>query len=296
MKVLVPLDIIHSVEPTLSQLHKLLPLKEAEVLLLYVKELLPGYALAAEIRGDLSDEWNQQLDERANAFLSEVSKQLSSHCKKVTTRIVIGPPALMIEDIAREESFDVTVVTSIKRSGLGKVFLGGTASPVVKHAPGTVLILREEQTQGEIKNVVMGIDGSKQSHAAIKIAAQQFHFTPATKIYLLHVVSVAEVLKMISPVEYIAVVENNLIMEGETFLAEGKNILAEHNLKNVECVPKEGNAATEILSLAQSVKADLIILGAQGRTAIQHFLLGSVSNQIAMEATCATAVVKSIEK
>jgi nucleotide-binding universal stress UspA family protein len=143
-----------------------------------------------------------------------------------------------------------------------------------------------------MKNVVMGIDGSSQSHDAVAAAAGQFQFGQQTKIHLVHSVSVAEVMKMISPVEYISVVENNLIMEAETFLAQGKNILAKHNLKNVECVLKEGNPAVEVLKLADSVKADLLVVGAQGRTAVQHFLLGSVSNRIAMEATCPTAVVK----
>jgi nucleotide-binding universal stress UspA family protein len=296
MKVLVPLDIVHPVEPIVKQLHHLLPLDSAELLLLYAKDLFPGYVLAAEVSGDISGEWSQHLEDRAESFLKEATKQFSAVCKKVEARIVSGQPALTIEDIARKEKFDITVITTSKHSGLGRFLLGSTASPVVKHAPGTVLILRDGEKSGELKNIVMGIDGSKQSHAAIRIAAKQFHFKPESKIYLVHVVSVAEVLKMISPVEYIAAVENNLVMEGETFLAEGKNILAEHNLKNVECVLREGKPAAEFLKFAESVKADLIVVGAQGRTAVQHFLLGSVSNQIAMEAACAIAVVKSAEK
>jgi nucleotide-binding universal stress UspA family protein len=236
------------------------------------------------------------LEERAENFLKEAIHKLSPLCKKVESRIVTGPPALMIEDTAKQEHFDITVITVTKHSNLGRFILGSVAEPVVKHAPGTVLILRDTETRSGLKNVVMGIDGSKQSHAAIRIAAKQFAFKPEVKIHLVHVVSVAEVMKMVSPVEYMAAVENNLIMEGETFLAQGKAILAEHNIENVETLIKEGPAAAEILKLADSVKADLLILGAQGHTAVQHFLLGSVSNRIAMEAMCATAVVKSVEK
>jgi nucleotide-binding universal stress UspA family protein len=296
MKVLLPLDIVHPVETTIKQLQHLLPLDDTHVLLLYVKDIFPGYVLAAEVSGDLSGEWSQHLEERAYKFLQESAQQLEPHCKKVDIRIISGSPAVMIEETARQEHFDVTVITSTKHSNLGRFFLGSTASPVVKHAQGTVLILRDGAKLGELKNVVMGIDGSKQSHEAIHIAAKQFAFKTQTKIHLVHVVSVAEVFKMVSPGEYIAAVENNLIMEGETFLAEGKSILAKHKLENVECLIKEGNPAAEILKLAESVKADLLVLGAQGRTAIQHFLLGSVSNQIAMEATYATAVVKTVDK
>ena len=87
-------------------------------------------------------------------------------------------------------------------------------------------------------------------------------------------------------------IENNLLLEGETFLAEGKNILAEHGLKRVDCVLKEGDPATEIINLAFASEADLVVIGAQGRTAVQHFLLGSVSHRIATRCPCSTAVVK----
>src|SRR4030095_3419016 len=149
----------------------------------------------------------------------------------------------------------------------------------------------------KLNHVLMAIDGSQQSHNAVRKAAKQFSIDSAkTKVTLIHVVTIADVLKLVSPVEYIAMVENNLLLEGETFLAEGKTILAEQGITQVEVVLKEGDPATEIIELARSTSTDLIVIGAQGRTAVQHFLLGSVSHNIAMHAPCSTAVVKPTKK
>lgn len=51
--------------------------------------------------------------------------------------------------------------------------------------------------------------------------------------------------------------------------------------------PKE-----EILALANEWPAQLIVLGSHGRTALQRFLLGSVSLSVTMHAPCSTIVVR----
>lgn len=53
-----------------------------------------------------------------------------------------------------------------------------------------------------------------------------------------------------------------------------------------------GSPATEILSLAQEVGADLIFIGTHGYTGIKHLMLGSVAEHVVREAQCPVMVVR----
>lgn len=53
-----------------------------------------------------------------------------------------------------------------------------------------------------------------------------------------------------------------------------------------------GKAATVILALAAEVGADLIFVGSHGKTGIERFVLGSVSEQIVREAGCPVVVAR----
>lgn len=48
----------------------------------------------------------------------------------------------------------------------------------------------------------------------------------------------------------------------------------------------EGDAAPELLDLAEQVKADLIVMGTHGRTGLTRLLMGSVAEQLVRRAPC----------
>lgn len=53
-----------------------------------------------------------------------------------------------------------------------------------------------------------------------------------------------------------------------------------------------GNAADEILKLAEDVGADMIVIGSHGRTGLRRLLLGSVSEAVVRRAQCAVIVAR----
>ncbi|BAY16712.1 UspA domain-containing protein [Nostoc sp. HK-01] len=53
-----------------------------------------------------------------------------------------------------------------------------------------------------------------------------------------------------------------------------------------------GEAADEIIRLANIYKADLIIIGSRGLTGMKRIVQGSVSSQVVEEANCSVLVVK----
>jgi nucleotide-binding universal stress UspA family protein len=60
---------------------------------------------------------------------------------------------------------------------------------------------------------------------------------------------------------------------------------------SIEVTIREGNTATEILSHAVDLKADLLVMGTHGRSGFERLLLGSVTEKIIRKASCPVLIV-----
>jgi nucleotide-binding universal stress UspA family protein len=56
---------------------------------------------------------------------------------------------------------------------------------------------------------------------------------------------------------------------------------------------REGGPADAILDVAESTKADVIVVGNKGMTGARRFLLGSVPNNISHHAPCSVLIVRT---
>jgi len=54
----------------------------------------------------------------------------------------------------------------------------------------------------------------------------------------------------------------------------------------------EGNPASTIASEAETLEAELVIVGTRGRTGLQRVLLGSVAESVVRHAACSVLVVR----
>jgi nucleotide-binding universal stress UspA family protein len=54
-----------------------------------------------------------------------------------------------------------------------------------------------------------------------------------------------------------------------------------------------GKAADQILGLAQELGADLVMIGSHGKTGVERFVLGSVSERVVREAQCPVIVARA---
>lgn len=297
MKILFPMDMANPVEEAIAQVSALLPLAGHSVHLLYVNEAWPAYENVLGASGQFADDWRNIVEDKAQSKLAEAERLLSGKCEKISREIVSGPPAMMIETVARDEHCDLTVMMPGKHPMVEQMVLGSVSGNVVKHGPGTILLVRPKLEPAPLRNVLIGVDGSPNSKEAMLKAVEIFQLNKRdVRVLLFHAADVADPIKYISPIEFISSLEQNLIMEGETFLADAKRLLAEEGVKNTDIALKVGKPAAELIEVAKAMPADLIITGAEGRTAVQHFLLGSVSHRIAMHAPCAVAIIKRQHK
>jgi len=293
MKILLPIDVLHPYEPLLSDLQRFVPLAGADFKLLYVAESASKFEEYLSGTGKSAVEIDAQLKSRATKTLEEIASKLQQAGATTTIDVKQGAAAAVIEDIAAEELFDCIAIGAHHVDSNDRVPLGSTASHVVKHGSGTILLLRPEKKKDEFKRVLVALDGSDQSLLALRNFVEQFKAADRkVEIYLVNVVSIVGLWKFVSPVEFIASVEDNLNMAGETILADGEKELKECGMMPKEMFIRTGDIATEIMKAAEQLSVDAIVIGAQGRSAVEHLFLGSVSHKLSQNASSPLVIVK----
>ncbi|MDP3510517.1 MAG: universal stress protein [Candidatus Melainabacteria bacterium] len=278
----------------LEQLASLVPLAGCDVNLIYVKEELPSYERVLATQADFPQDLGNIIEAQAKPVLAELAKRLEANGAKVKTEIVTGPAAYMIEQAALDEKKELVVVSTGPRPD-GQFTFGSTSAHVARHAPCSTLVLRKMATKKHTdSSVLIAIDGSEHCLKAIEAAIKKFNSKIENKkINLIYVANISPMVAAVTPRGFVVAMEENLMMEGEVHLATAKKILSDHGFTNLDIILKTGSPAHEIIKAAEETDADLLVIGAQGKGAIKHFLMGEVANKIVTHASVATLVARA---
>jgi len=200
-----------------------------------------------------------------------------------------GDARFLIPFYARKWSSDLIFVRAHVRKDLRHWMLGSVARAVVTSAPCTVQIVRDTaedrpHTVDSARKVLLATDGSETSNQAARAVAAR----PWPEGSEFRVISVDEPWAIKSsrvkhekgPQEAVSTAEQLL---GSAGLKATGEVLSGK--------PKEA-----ILKDAENWVADLIVVGSHGRRGFKRFLLGSVSEEVAMNAHCSVVVVRGPRK
>lgn len=136
------------------------------------------------------------------------------------------------------------------------------------------------------RQILVAYDGSHQSQEAFRHAVEIARRFEAG----LHVVSVIRLPEPAGRVEVQALVE-----EGEQhFAAELKKLadLAAAEGLTITSETVVGHPAEHLVAVAEQRQADLIVMGRRGKTGVQRWMLGSVSERVLRYAHCPVLVVR----
>jgi nucleotide-binding universal stress UspA family protein len=141
-RILVATDFAPSAEAAWSSAMELARALGSELLLVHVYVELSTYAdvAVAEVQRvyDEQRRWVQSaLDQHVAAATGLRARAL----------LKIGPPADTITETAIAEACDLIVVGTQSRSGLDRLLVGSVAERVVRHAPCTVLVVKNPDTR-----------------------------------------------------------------------------------------------------------------------------------------------------
>lgn len=140
------------------------------------------------------------------------------------------------------------------------------------------------------KTILVPVDGSEVSSfaadEAVKLAG-----TLGSTVTFLYVVDVA-ILSI--PDAEAGLANTDIIKQG--FLVQAQAVLeklkAEAGDVQAEGMIREGDVHNEIVTVADEIDAELIVMGTHGRRGINRLLLGSVAESVARRAHCAVLLVR----
>ena len=213
--------------------------------------------------------------------------------RDVETVILHGRPATMIVEEARDFAADVVMVGSRGHGTIGTLILGSVSAEVVDHAASPVLVARRP----DLSHVVMATDDSRSARAAEDVVAGW----PVFEGLPIDVVSVADAVRPwtsgIAPgfqrqareayaqeLDGAAEVADRIAGDAASRLREAGRL--------AEAFVRRGDPAAEIVALAEERRADLVVLGSRGRSALAEIVLGSVARNVLAGSKASVLVVR----
>ncbi len=194
-----------------------------------------------------------------------------------------------------ENDVDMIAMGTHGRKPLARFFLGSVTEKVVHHAPCPVLSTRiTDQKIKKIepyKRIVVPIDFSEQSKAALNLAKQLLFDKEKGQLELIHVIE-----DIVHPAYYSS--EANSLFDFMPDIREKSEESIKKMAKeetqglNANIVIEEGRISKRVLEYADSTQADLIVMGTHGLNALEQLFIGSVANQVIRKASCPVVTVK----
>lgn len=143
--------------------------------------------------------------------------------------------------------------------------------------------------------IVVGIDGSDTSKAAIRTACALAKTNDATLVlvHAPHPETVAFATGAIAGYHMVTTMPGPIEVDeaAEKTLAEGRAVAVEAGYPVTRSIVRHGDPGDEILAVAKEEDADLIVTGRRGLGNITGLVLGSTSQHISHHATCAVLTV-----
>lgn len=139
-------------------------------------------------------------------------------------------------------------------------------------------------------NILVAIDGSDASQRAFIRAVEEAKVWTAR----LHVVYIVEtgLFSSLPADNTVEIMYRVLETEGNAVLEKAKKYAAENGVTAITHM-KQGHAGSEIVTLAEKEKADLVMVGSHGKSQADRLLIGSVSTYVVTHSKVTTMVVRS---
>ncbi|MDY0301101.1 MAG: universal stress protein [Trichlorobacter sp.] len=141
--------------------------------------------------------------------------------------------------------------------------------------------------------ILLAVDGSPCSKRAVEEVAKR-PWPANSKIRLITVRQKNEALEELSAIRAAEALPGQEDWHGIDFMTEAFAMLkASDNFIEIIPAVRTGRAKDSIIEDAEQWEADLIVIGSHGYGIVKHFLLGSVSLAVALNAHCSVEIVRT---
>jgi nucleotide-binding universal stress UspA family protein len=230
----------------------------------------------------LADEGREALRKAA-----ELARETAAEVD-VSTDLRTGPAAETL--IAQSASAQLTVLGSRGLGGFTGLLVGSIAVALAAHSHCPVVVVRGDNAEDPgARPVVVGVDGSQSSEAAVEFAFEQ---ASRLGVLLIALHAWSDVLPVSTVSMMPAAVDWTTAEDGE------QRVLAErlagwqdkYPAVSVQRVITPGRPAHSLL--VQTREAQLVVVGCRGRGGVRGMLLGSTSQALLHHSSCPVAVVR----
>ncbi len=290
-EVLVPLDGSAFAEQALPYAEAVARLTGARLVLVRAHEVPLAFDGLA-----LEPQWDEEARERSREYLGRVADVVASRAHvPVSTRLLVGRPALMLERCAREERVDLVVMSTHGRTGLQRAWLGSVADELVRSLEIPILLVRPRQ-DGELPlrvdfdRIVVALDGSQASEQILPHAAA-FGRPGRTRFTLIRVVPPELVVggHVFHLDEERA---RGLVDKARAYLGDVADALrpcaGEIQIRAI----KHEAPAVMIMDVAREEDADLIAMTTHGYGGLKRMLLGSTADKVVRAAEIPVLILR----
>ena len=206
---------------------------------------------------------------------------------EVLTRLEVGPAAATL--IEESENAQMVVVGTRGTGGFTSLVIGSTTLHVAGHARCTVVAVPVRgEGEPEGSGVVVGVDGSELSEAAIEFAFRAASETgePLVAVHAWRDPSTT------GPGVMVPLVYDPVLVSQEERVVLAESLAGwQEKYPDVRVEAKVVHAHPTRALVEESRDARLLVVGCRGRGELRSLLLGSVSHGVLHHAACPVAVV-----
>jgi nucleotide-binding universal stress UspA family protein len=226
--------------------------------------------------------------EEKHELLAEIDKlAASAGLPHVEVIVEHGRPAKQILERARIMPAELIVIGTHGVGGFEYLVLGSVAEKVLRQANCPVLTIppRAHATSSlPFKQILCPVDFSESARAACDVALSLAD--GRAELTVLHALEwPSDAFEPFTP-EYRREQEERAARELQEWIPKGMG-----HPPRIQLAP--GKAYREILRVAAEAHADLIVMGVQGRNALDLMLFGSTTNQVVRRATCPVLTLRT---
>ena len=214
------------------------------------------------------------LEREGEDIVQAAANRAAERGVETVTGVLQGGVPETIAAYAGEYGMDLVARPTRGRTGFDRLLLGSTTERVVRESTVPVLSVRPdgETMRYPYRNILVPTDGSERAGDALDRALTLAEHAGAT-VHVLSVVDVGSVgIEGYSGVD--ALVEG-----AEETVADAAATAEAAGVESVEAVEVGSSAARGIRAYADENDVDLVVMGTQGRTGVERYLLGSVAER-----------------
>ncbi len=226
------------------------------------------------------------ITEDAQDFLDEEAALLSDAGVPVTTRVAIGDPVAVLTTASAKA--DLVVIGSDYQGPSGDRARGSRGIRITAGAQCPVVVVPDIEL-GERRGVVVGVDGSPVSEAAVAFAAAEADRFNEPLIAV-------SAYTPVSAHRHSAIAVTAEYRQNLADLAAQSLALSLAGLRSrypgLEIVEKVVQGYPSVAINDAATTARLTVVGSHGRGAVRRFLLGSISHEVLQRLETVTVVVR----